>query len=136
MAQVFIIIQILFMNWYITKVVFAITREDSQAKKQFDEQLRLIQAGSREEAFIKARTIGLGEEDCFYNDHSKRVKWEFINVSEVIPLNQLGDGTEVYSQLRETDEGDSYIHLVHQRAIDIRLNSAVHEPHLSANNNR
>ncbi len=135
MAQVFIIIQILFMNWYITKIVFAITREDSQTKNQFDEQLRLIKASSKEEAFIKARTIGLGEEDCFYNDHSKRVKWEFINVSEVLPLRQLCDGTEVYSQLHETDEGDSYIHLVHQRAIDIRRGSAVDNSHVIADSN-
>jgi hypothetical protein len=113
------------MNWYITKVVFAITREDMQAKNQFDEQLRLVSAHDSEEAFLKARTIGLGEEDCFYNDRNKQVKWEFINVSEVIPLENLQDGIEVYSRIHETEEGSSYIHFIHQKAINIRRNACV-----------
>jgi hypothetical protein len=91
-------------------------------KKQFDEQLRLVCAESNEEAFHKARTIGLGEEECFYNDKMKQIKWEFINVSEVLPLNKLEDGTELYSRIHETEEGSSYIKFVHQKAIAIRLN--------------
>jgi hypothetical protein len=125
MVQVLIIFQVLLMNWYITKVVFAITREDSQSRKQFDEQLRLIAAGDVEEAFLKARTIGLDEEECFYNDKNKKVKWEFINVSEVIPLKGLEDGAEVYSRIHETEEGSSYIHFIHQKAIDIRLTTCL-----------
>lgn len=113
------------MNWYITKVVFAITREDSQSRKQFDEQLRLIAAADAEEAFLKARSIGLGEEECFYNDKNQKVKWEFINVSEVIPLKGLEDGAEVYSRIHETEEGSSYIHFVHQKAVDFRLTSCM-----------
>jgi len=125
MAQVLIIIQVIAMNWYITKIVFAITREDSQTTEQFDEQLRLIAAEDQEEAFLKARTIGLNEEDCFYNDKNKKVKWEFVNVSEVTPLHQLGDGTELYSRIHETKDGSGYIHYIHQKAIDIRLSTAL-----------
>jgi len=121
MAQVLIIFQVLLMNWYITKVIFAITREDSQSKKQFDEQLRLIAASDKEEAFFKARAIGLAEEECFYSDNNKKVRWEFINVSEVIPVKGLEDGAELYSRIHETDEGSSYIHSIHQKAVDIRL---------------
>ncbi|HTE32439.1 MAG TPA: DUF4288 domain-containing protein [Chryseolinea sp.] len=110
------------MNWYITKVVFAITADNSSDKRQFDEQLRLVQGESREEAFMKARMIGLGEEDCFYNDKMKQVKWEFINVSEVLPLKTIEDGIEVYSRIHETEEGKSYINFVHQKAIALRLN--------------
>jgi hypothetical protein len=125
MAQVLIIFQVLLMNWYITKVVFAITREDSQSRKQFDEQLRLIAAENQEEAFLKARSIGLEEEECFYNDQKKKVKWEFINVSEVLRLKDLADGAEVYSRIHETEEGPSYIQFIHQKAIDFRLTSCV-----------
>ena len=121
MAQVLIIFQVILMNWYITKVIFAITREDSQSKKQFDEQLRLVAAHDKEEAFFKARAIGLAEEECFINDNNKKVKWEFINVSEVNALKGLEDGAEVYSRIHETEEGPSYIHYVHQKAVDIRL---------------
>jgi len=109
------------MNWYITKIVFNITTE--QSTNQFDEQLRLVNAESKEEAFLKARTLGLKEEDTFYNDNMREVKWEFVNVSEIIPVNKLEDGTEIYSRIHETADAKKYIHFVHQRAIALRKNS-------------
>jgi hypothetical protein len=111
------------MNWYIAKIVFGIKTEAAQ-KQQFDEQLRLISAESQEEAFLKARTIGLNEEDLFFNDRNNPVKWEFINVSELIHMKSIEDGVEVYSRIHEIDEDASqYIHVVHQKAIAIRLNA-------------
>ena len=123
MCQVLIILQVFLMNWYITKIVFNISAEGSSSKQQFDEQLRLVVAESNEEAFHKARTIGLSEEDTFYNDKNKIVKWEFINVSEVLPIKNLEDGIELYSRIHETEEGSSYINFIHQKAIAIRLNA-------------
>jgi len=123
MCQVLIILQVFLMNWYITKIVFNISAEGGSNKKQFDEQLRLVVAESKEEAFLKARTIGLSEEDTFYNDKNKLVKWEFINVSEVLPLKNLEDGIELYSRIHETEEGSTYINFIHQKAIAIRLNA-------------
>lgn len=69
---------------------------------------------------MKARKLGLSEEDAYMNDQNNTVKWEFINVSEVIPLNKIEDGAELYSNIHETDEAKSYIHCVHQKAIFIR----------------
>ena len=112
------------MNWYISKIIFKISAENTQHKPQFDEQLRLISAASGEEAFMKARAIGIGEEDSFVNDRNNTVRWEFINVSEVIPLNSLEDGMELYSHIHETDEAKSYIHCIHQKAIFLRTHSA------------
>ena len=111
------------MNWYIAKIVFKISAENTQHKPQFDEQLRLIAAGSDGEAFLKARTIGISEEDSFLNDSQNTVKWEFINVAEIVPLNHLEDGMEIYSQIHETDEAKSYIHCIHQKAIFLRTHS-------------
>ncbi|MEJ1238658.1 DUF4288 domain-containing protein [Chryseolinea sp. T2] len=109
------------MNWYITKVIFAIKQEGNESTSQFDEQLRLISAEDQEEAFLKARALGLSEEDCFYNEKKKQVRWEFINVSEVTPLTALEDGVELHSRIHETDAGSNYIHFVHMKAIGIRL---------------
>jgi hypothetical protein len=111
------------MNWYIAKIVFSISAEGSEHKTQFDEQLRLISGESTEEAFMKARTIGIGEEDSFYNDGMKKVKWEFINVAELLPLKNIEDGIELYSRIHETDEAGRYINFVHQKAISLRLNA-------------
>ncbi len=121
MYIVLIILQLFLMNWYITKIVFNIAAETSVS--QFDEQLRLVAAENTEEAFHKARTIGLREEDIFYNDNMKEVKWEFVNVAEIIPINSLEDGIELYSRIHETEEPKSYIHFVHKKAIALRKNS-------------
>jgi hypothetical protein len=123
MYIVLIILELFLMNWYITKIVFNIAAENNT--NQFDEQLRLIAAESKEEAFLKARTIGLREEDVFYNDNLKEVKWEFVNVAEIIPINELEDGTELYSRIHETEEATSYIHFVHKKAIALRKNSTL-----------
>jgi hypothetical protein len=117
-----LILQALLMNWYIAKIIFGITAENQQ-KQQFDEQLRLIFADSQEEAFLKARMIGLAEEDSFLNDSDKMVKWEFINVAELIAIKKLEDGVELYSRIHEMEEGSSYIHCIHMKAMTLRLNS-------------
>ena len=109
------------MNWYISKIVFKISAENTPHKPQFDEQLRLIAADSDEEAFIKARTIGISEEDSFLNHRNNTVKWEFINVAEILHLKDLKDGMEIYSHIHETDEAKSYIHCIHQKAIFLRM---------------
>jgi Domain of unknown function (DUF4288) len=126
MYSFLIVIQALLMNWYISKIVFSISSANTEHKPQFDEQLRLISATSNEEAFLKARKLGLSEEDAYVNDHNNTVKWEFINVSEVILLNKMEDGAELYSNIHETDEAKSYIHCVHQKAIFIRNEFVAH----------
>ena len=109
------------MNWYIAKVIFKITVSEG-GKSQFDEHLRLIQANSFEEALLKARILGLTEEDQFINDRSEPVKWEFVNIADLMLLRELSDGLEVYSQIRETEEASTYVHYVHQKAASLQLN--------------
>jgi hypothetical protein len=104
------------MNWYVAKIIFRIATSSGQEVAQFDEHLRLIQAESFEQAFIKARLIGITEEDVPSTHLDKSVQWEFVNISELIPLKELCDGLEVYSQIHETVEARSYVNLVHQKA--------------------
>ncbi len=111
------------MNYYIAKIVFRISANNTEHKPQFDEQLRLIMADCHEEAFIKARMIGLSEEDSFINDKNNLVKWEFINVSDLIPVKNLDDGIELYSRIYEMEEESAHVNFVHQKAITLRLNS-------------
>ena len=109
------------MNWYIAKVIFNISTGSGSHKSQFDEHLRLIQATSFEEALLKARILGITEEDKFINDKFQPVQWEFVNVAELIPLEDLKDGLEVYSQICEKEEASDYIHYVHQKAVSLEL---------------
>ena len=112
------------MNWYIAKVIFKFSNISKLQTAQFDEHLRLIQANGFEEALLKARILGITEEDQFLNDKQQTVKWEFVNVSEILPLNELKDGAEVYSQIHETDDS-SYVHYVHQKAASLQM---THQP--------
>ena len=108
------------MNWYLAKIVFRIICGDGQHTPQFDEQLRLVSARNEDEAFYKAQALGEQEEDTFLNIQNKEVQWQFINVSELYRLSALIDGAELYSRIRETDEGEEYINLVHRKAAFIR----------------
>jgi hypothetical protein len=107
------------MDWYLAKLVFRIVCGDGDHTPQFDEQLRLISASSKEEAFRKAQKTGKKEEETFYNRKQQLVQWQFINVSEIYKLSELIDGAELYSRIEERDNAEAYIHVVNQKAENI-----------------
>lgn len=109
------------MNWYLAKMVFRIICGDGDHTAQFDEQLRLISAGSKEEAFDKAQLLGTREEEIFSNQNSELVQWKFITVSELYQLKDLIDGAEVYSRIEEKENADAYLHNVYKKAEYIRF---------------
>jgi hypothetical protein len=109
------------MNWYLAKMVFRIICGDGDHTAQFDEQLRLVAAGSKEEAFHKAQVLGGREEEIFFNQRRQLVQWQFISVSELYELNNLIDGAELYSRIEETGDPDSYLKFVYAKAEHIRF---------------
>ncbi len=108
------------MNWYIAKIIFQIKGKGMQ-KPQFDEHLHLVEANCSEEAFLKARILGITSEDSVINSKHGPMKWEFVNVAELCPIAELKDGLELHSQVREMDEENQYINYVHNRAATIQL---------------
>ena len=62
------------MNWYLAKFVYRIVCGNGSHNPQFDEQLRLIAATGREEAFTKAQQMGRNEEESFYNQRGCPLK--------------------------------------------------------------
>jgi len=109
------------MNWYLTKMVFRIICGDGDHMAQFDEQLRLLSADSKEEAFHKAQVLGMKEEEMFFNQQQKLVQWQFISVSELYQLNELIDGAELYSRIEERENAESYLHVIYKKAEHIRF---------------
>ena len=104
------------MNWYLAKIVYRIVCGEGDHMAQFDEQLRLIFATTKEEAFLKAQQIGKKEEETFYNLKQEMVQWQFINVSELYRVGEMIDGAELYSRIEEKDDGDIYTDIVHKKA--------------------
>jgi hypothetical protein len=107
------------MNWYLAKMVFQIVCGDGDHAAQFDEQLRLVTAENKEEAFRKAQCMGQREQETFYNRKQQLVQWQFINVSELYKLSELIDGAELYSRIEEKENAEAYIYTVHQKAENI-----------------
>lgn len=104
------------MSWYIAKVVFNIVSGDGNHTPQFDEQYRLIEAASREQAFDKATAIGRNEEELMMNVDNEMVSWDFVNVSELYPINELQDGMELFSSIQEEGDRKAYIETVHMKS--------------------
>ncbi|PWU01719.1 MAG: DUF4288 domain-containing protein [Bacteroidetes bacterium] len=114
------------MNWYMAKIVYQIICGEGNHKPQFDEQLRLIEAQSENEALNKAQRIGQREQETFYNQQEKLVQWRFINVSELYKISALIDGAELYSRIAEMDNAEMYKELVHKRAAHLQSNTTHH----------
>lgn len=100
------------MNWYIAKVVFNIISGQGDHKPQFDEQYRLVRAETLSEAFQKAKQIGVNEEELLWNDKKELVRWDFVGISELYPVNELRDGMELFSCIHEEADGQSYLEIV------------------------
>ena len=107
------------MNWYLAKIVFRIICGDGEHTPQFDEQLRLVSADNKENAFYKAGDIGRQEDETFFNSKQQLVRWQFINVCEVYRLSELIDGAEMYSRIEERDDAEAYIHVVNRKSANI-----------------
>ena len=107
------------MNWYRAKFVFRIVCGEGQHTAQFDEQLRLIAAADKQEAFRKAQEMGKKDEETFFNNKEQLVQWQFVNISELYLLSELIDGAELYSRIEERDNADAYMYMVNQKAENI-----------------
>lgn len=107
------------MNWYLAKIVFRIVCGEGNHTPQYDEQLRLVAASDKEEAFYKAQAIGKSGEDNFYNHREQLVKWQFINVCELYQLREMIDGAEMYSRITEDEDADHYEYVVNKKAENI-----------------
>ncbi|HRE64806.1 MAG TPA: DUF4288 domain-containing protein [Ferruginibacter sp.] len=104
------------MNWYLAKIVFKIICGNGNHAAQFDEQLRLVNANTKMLALQKAIELGKSEEDMFLNIHQQPVHWQFVNVSELYKMEELLDGAELYSTIKEVENGEQYEKVIHHKA--------------------
>lgn len=111
------------MQKYLAKLMFNINIDNGTDASQFDEQVRIIESHSVEDAFHKARGIGRKEEETFLNAENKLVNWEFIDVSEVYPLEQVKDGEQVYSTTHKIKDNRSFISYIRQKSMEIQVKS-------------
>ncbi|HEX5172476.1 MAG TPA: DUF4288 domain-containing protein [Cyclobacteriaceae bacterium] len=114
------------MNWYIAKIVYQIVSGNGKHKAQFDEQFRLIKADELDWAWEKAQVIGRLEENAFLNNKKEYVEWKYIAVEDVMMINALEDGAQLYARTAEPDNFEEYIEFTKSRAtrfLDCRSNA-------------
>jgi len=112
------------MSWYLSKIVFRIICGDGKHTAQFDEQLRLIKADNREDAFYKAQDIGKQGEETFFNQKEQLVQWRFIAVCEIYQLNEMTHGAELYSRIAERKDPEQYEYILNKKAENILLTNS------------
>ena len=110
------------MQWYIAKIVFRIISGEGNHTPQFDEQLRLVSAHDKQEAFTKAQSMGKKEQETFYNQKEQLVQWQFINVVEIYAIDEHTDGAEIFSQIKEADNAEDYCKFVQHKAAVMQKN--------------
>ncbi len=111
------------MQRYLAKLVFNINIDNGNHASQFDEQIRIVESNSLENAFHKARTIGRKEEEVFINQDNKNVNWKFIDVLDLYPLEELKDGDQVYSLTHENEDSKSFINYIRSKSMLIQAKS-------------
>ncbi|HMO60846.1 MAG TPA: DUF4288 domain-containing protein [Ferruginibacter sp.] len=101
------------MNWYLVKMVYKFLYAGAGNKQQFSEQVRLINAEDGLHAFYKARLVGEKEAMQAANH---LITWKFIDVIEILPLQQAADGAEVWSCINEEENPELYVRSIHTQS--------------------
>ena len=100
--------------------MFAVKTDDLNQVKEFDEQVRIIESGSMESAFYKARSIGRSEEETFTDINKNKFSWKFIDVSEIYAVSEVKDGEQLYSNTHHTNDSNSFMQYIRQKSMEIQ----------------
>lgn len=99
---------------FLAKLVFSISAKNNCF--HYDDQLRVVFANNLNEALMKAKILGIKEEESFMLESLTSVSWKFVDVMEITPLSDLRDGMELYSHTRENEPNNGYEKYVLQTA--------------------
>jgi hypothetical protein len=110
------------MNKYLAKIVYKIVCMNKDAAEQFDEQLCFIEARDINEAFIKARMLGVKNEDEVDHESGNSIFWKFVDVPFLKIIENLADGDELYASISEHEKDDNYEAYIKSRAADLQMN--------------
>lgn len=110
------------MKPYLAKIIYRVVCSGEQPASQFDEQLRLIFAEDDLHAFHKARLMGQKEADTGARDGRKPASWQFIDVTEIHLLEEIADGVELFSIIREQENAAAHIKRIRTTSLKLYEN--------------
>ena len=97
------------MTWYSARILYETEIAGKPDDGIREESIRVLLAGSQDEALSKAKKIGRENEVSYNNDAGENVTWRFRRVLEVQDLCEetLYDGVEVFSTLARIEESQN-----------------------------
>jgi hypothetical protein len=99
------LIRVSSMNWYVARIALQCqVGENNPGPWTVDEQIRVIQADTHEQAYEKAVRLGNQQESHYLNSEGNMVRWIFLGVSDLDKIldDQITDGTEITYLWHET----------------------------------
>lgn len=91
------------MSHYLARLFFSILIEDYSGPEQFDEQFHLISAENKSTAIQKGIDLGSRIQEQFVNSEGKLVNWNFIDLTEVVALDENPTKSLIFSQHHEIE---------------------------------
>jgi hypothetical protein len=86
------------MTWYAARIAMqCLVGEADPGPWTVDEQIRVVQAATHDEAYDKAVRLGQQAEHDYLNPYGQKVRWVFLGVSDLdeILAERIEDGTEI-----------------------------------------
>lgn len=102
------------MEWYSAKIIYEITNSLNDIV-QVDEQLRIIQAVSKELAYEIANQLGYIHQDKVCTNTGAVLSWNFIAVTEIKHIGEIRHGSEVSSVIQDSPK-ESFLEEIRQKA--------------------
>jgi hypothetical protein len=99
------------MTWYAAKLIIAWRVEEPAAEPLCEEQIRLIEASSAQEALDAAIEVGKAEEASWENESGAWVTTRFAGLSDLDEIldSDLRSGTEVFSCFHHNTTGETLV---------------------------
>ena len=94
------------MRTFIVKLVFEVSVGGQH--QHFDEQTRLFNALSREEAIEAANALGEEETQQFVNTNGEMVEWKFSGSTDVLEITGKSNGSLLYSESKYNEDVREY----------------------------
>lgn len=110
------------MSYYLAKLCYEIICGEGSHTPQFEEQIRLLESGNCRDAITAAYAIGETEILVWQHENLLRVEWKFLGVTELIQLQPLTHGAELYQAHREIAYPEGYRNYVKDRSLQLQSN--------------
>ncbi len=102
------------MKWFAVNCIYQIVCSGGSHAGQFDEQLRLILAKDKAEALFKILSLENNQRKVLEKDTGS-VTWIFLGISNIMQVEEPGDGVVAYSRIMEPASPEKYLEDIQQR---------------------